>query len=177
MDGANTDTSPSFNSPPFQLEAYENDLQSMSAAAKQGESQTQSGSKGLRKLDRFEVKDSDDEDEDLGSADENLEEDDEEEEEEEDASSKIKPAKKHPKAKGKSKKNKKKQESDEPDKKTNKRKTDDDDDDEESDDEARDAVLSLCIRCACRRDSTIFNCRGTLIGAEERQRPRTKQED
>ena len=85
MDVASTETSPSFNSPPFCVEAYESDLQTMHAAASQVEARRNAGPKAepaaLRKLDRFEVKDSDDED--LGSAEElDLEEGEEEEEEE-----------------------------------------------------------------------------------------------
>ncbi|OLQ08636.1 hypothetical protein AK812_SmicGene7853 [Symbiodinium microadriaticum] len=133
MDTVSTETSPSFNSPPFSVEAYESDLQSLSAAAKEGE--TQAKPSGLRKLERFEVNSDGDEPEETGSWDLEMEE----EEEEEEGGSKKKPAKKqHPKkgAKKTQKKKKKQSESDEPDKKDKKRKKDDDDDDIDSDEEA-----------------------------------------
>ena len=132
MDTVSTETSPSFNSPPFSVEAYESDLQSLSAAAKEGE--TQAKPSGLRKLERFEVNSDGDEPEETGSWDLEMEE----EEEEEEGGSKKKPAKKqHPKkgAKKTQKKKKKQSESDEPDKKDKKRKKDDDDDDIDSDEE------------------------------------------
>ena len=132
MDAASTDTSPSFHSPPFTLDAYESDLQTLSAAAKQGEAPSQRSPKqsaGFRKLQRFEVHSDGEEAEDLGSCEE-LELEDEEEEEEDEATPKKKPAKKHATKKSKKTQKKKKQsESDEADKKGNKRKKDDDDDD------------------------------------------------
>ena len=150
MDAASTDTSPSFHSPPFTLDAYESDLQTLSAAAKQGEAPSQRSPKqsaGFRKLQRFEVHSDGEEAEDLGSCEE-LELEDEEEEEDE-ATPKKKPAKKHATKKSKKTQKKKKQsESDEADKKGNKRKKDDDDDDDREDSE--DEVPILCCLLACR---------------------------
>ena len=149
MDAASTDTSPSFHSPPFTLDAYESDLQTLSAAAKQGEAPSQRSPKqsaGFRKLQRFEVHSDGEEAEDLGSCEE-LELEDEEEEEDE-ATPKKKPAKKHATKKSKKTQKKKKQsESDEADKKGNKRKKDDDDDDRE---DSEDEVPILCCLLACR---------------------------
>ena len=151
MDAASTDTSPSFHSPPFTLDAYESDLQTLSAAAKQGEAPSQRSPKqsaGFRKLQRFEVHSDGEEAEDLGSCEE-LELEDEEEEEEDEATPKKKPAKKHATKKSKKTQKKKKQsESDEADKKGNKRKKDDDDDDDREDSE--DEVPILCCLLACR---------------------------
>lgn len=150
MDAASTDTSPSFHSPPFTLDAYESDLQTLSAAAKQGEAPSQRSPKqsaGFRKLQRFEVHSDGEEAEDLGSCEE-LELEDEEEEEEDEATPKKKPAKKHATKKSKKTQKKKKQsESDEADKKGNKRKKDDDDDDRE---DSEDEVPILCCLLACR---------------------------
>ena len=151
MDAASTDTSPSFHSPPFTLDAYESDLQTLSAAAKQGEAPSQRSPKqsaGFRKLQRFEVHSDGEEAEDLGSCEE-LELEDEEEEEEDEATPKKKPAKKHATKKSKKTQKKIKQsESDEADKKGNKRKKDDDDDDDREDSE--DEVPILCCLLACR---------------------------
>ena len=152
MDAASTDTSPSFHSPPFTLDAYESDLQTLSAAAKQGEAPSQRSPKqsaGFRKLQRFEVHSDGEEAEDLGSCEELELEDEEEEEEEDEATPKKKPAKKHATKKSKKTQKKKKQsESDEADKKGNKRKKDDDDDDDREDSE--DEVPILCCLLACR---------------------------
>ncbi|CAE7240032.1 unnamed protein product [Symbiodinium sp. CCMP2592] len=132
-----TTESRSFNSPPFTVDAYEQDLQALSAAAKKGEEKPKGESSGLRKLERFEVKDSDDED--VGSPEEMFPEEDEEEEEEEDGSPKKRPAKKNARGKPGSKKSKKKKqsESDEADKKRNKKDHDDDEDSDEDEDAER----------------------------------------
>ena len=177
MDVASTETSPSFNSPPFCVEAYESDLQTMHAAASQVEARRNAGPKAepaaLRKLDRFEVKDSDDED--LGSAEELDLEEGEEEEEEDDSTVKKRPAKKGGR-KDKAKKSKKKKTSgsDEPDKKNKK---DYDDDDEESDEDEAPVMLCSLHAVYIPVDVTVQHYAYRSTGTQERPRPRTWQEE